>query len=154
MWSQNPLIQGPPTKSTTASHQLELCANMEERWTSALQLPNPNSELFVLEPGLKQVLDHQQKLQQSLPSLRARVCEEVTAMRDILHEATEDWFDDLPAHIMERCIQVPLLKTLTTELQWGGPGPGLGWPKREDERYSHLAVKTSCGRTSTTSNGS
>eukprot|EP00438_Fugacium_kawagutii_P004671 Skav216583 [mRNA] locus=scaffold3151:23511:25874:+ [translate_table: standard] len=159
LWFEEPLIPGPAPKQLSQSCLLEQCQDMWHHWALSKTLPNPNTELWIVEKGLQQVLHHQDECGSDLPNLRARVCEEVAELRAHLQHATSSWFASLPQHIQalyqtpESCIQLPLLHHLAELGQWqdpallrelqagfpllGGLQLGLGWEQRTDNRNQH-----------------
>ena len=158
LWSGKGPTVGPGHKPIGPSHALETVTDMWEHWSRAICLPNPRQEALHLEEGLRITLTHQHQHQGHLDLLRARVCHDVDTLKEKSAAEIEDWWHDLQPHIQDlyqdkrSCIQVVVIHklcdmfgwqdpTLLAELTTGFPllgqiNPGLGWPKREDGRYS------------------
>eukprot|EP00438_Fugacium_kawagutii_P024915 Skav236063 [mRNA] locus=scaffold2566:216549:230458:+ [translate_table: standard] len=157
VWTE-PLRHGQGPNTPSASSQVENIQDMDAHWAAAMTLSHPDMEVLINEPGIEQVLDRRQQLDMDLNTLRRRVCDEVEAMRHILRDHTEEWFDSLPGHIQklyqsaDLAIQVPLMQTLSREFHWGDEtllqelttgfqllgdlSAGWCWPARTDNKYS------------------
>eukprot|EP00438_Fugacium_kawagutii_P022680 Skav224904 [mRNA] locus=scaffold1112:436912:441234:- [translate_table: standard] len=158
LWVQ-PMQHGPGPLQPLASGEVEKLTDMREHWDQAGRLGHPAAEQTQLDPGLRQVLTIREQLPMDLNRLRHRVCDEVCSMKEVLAETTEEWFDTLPSHVRKlyhsptAALQVPLMRTLSSEFHWGDDTllkeleegfpllgrlqAGWGWPLRSDDRYSH-----------------
>ena len=115
---------GPAAPTLTHSRQLECETDMWKHWTAAQLLPDPRSEMFQVEPGLRETLEKQCLRGTRLATLRARVCADVAQLKEDLKPETELWWNALPPHVQclykapETAIQVPVLEHLLRMFHW------------------------------------
>ena len=158
LWGDTPPRMGPAAQTPGPSRAIEKELDMWRHWEGANGLGDPRGETFQLEPGLHQVLDVQSAKAAELDTLRDRVCHDIEQLKKMLQPQTRAWWKGLAPHVKalypdsDSCVQVVTLQYLAEMFSWGDMGiltemthgfrltgklnSGLGWPKRQDSKYS------------------
>ena len=149
----------PPFRTSVSHRQAD---DLWDHWQMSMSCIHPLLEPPSIEPGASQALTHCHNTFSDLDRLRKEVVDDIEHMVTDWGDFTADWMSHRPAHVQEvymkqnrnSITQVPVFLQLLEDTGFpsmqdvvedmtlgfaltGVQHAGPGWPRRQDEKYSH-----------------